>query len=140
MSQSSLIWIGGLLAAVVGPAAAWGHSPYGKVMKERYELRSVSCYACHVKGKDEKTGKPLGKEHLNQFGEVLHTALKDKKITERLEAAKKLSRDERTKLNEVVAAEFLEGLKKIEGQAGPGGKTWLELLKSGELEGITRAE
>ena len=125
-----------LFVMMVAPTIALGHSPYAKALKTHYELRSVSCYACHAKGKDKKTGKSLGKEHLNSFGKAQAALLKDKKVKQRLEDVKKSSREEREKVNEAVAAEFLKVMAKIEKQPAADKKTWLELLKSGKLEGI----
>lgn len=139
MRRQPLIWILGL-AGVTGPAAAFAHTPYVKALKERHELRSVSCFACHAKGKDEETGRPLGKEHLNALGESLHAMLKDKKITERIEAAKQLSIAERKAVNEEAAAEFLKAMEQIESKPSADGKTWLQLIQTGELEGIRLKE
>jgi hypothetical protein len=97
-------------------SAACAHSPYGKALKEHYGLRSVTCYACHVRGKDPETGKPLGKEHLNEFGEVLHSVLKDKQITEQIEAAKKQGPKERKKINDLAAEEFLNAFTEVVGR------------------------
>ena len=131
--------LAGMLALLVCGAAR-GHTPYAKAMKARYELRSVSCYACHVKGKDEATGKPLGKEHLNKFGIALHAVLKDKGITAKLAAAKELEREQRDKVNEAAAAEFLSALKQIENKPNDDDKSWRQLIESGQLEGIKLAE
>ncbi len=140
MRYATLFWLVGLLVCPLASSAALAHSPYGRALKERHELRSVSCYACHVKGKNEDTGKPLGKEHLNEFGEVLRVVLEDKNFTQRLEAAKELSREERDKVNQEAAVEFLKALEQIENKAATGGKTWTRLIKSGDLEGIRIAE
>ncbi len=128
-----------LLVAMVAlgiTTTARGHSPYGKALKENYELKAVTCYACHLRGKDEKTGKPLGKEHLNEFGQALNDVLKDKKIKERIESAKEQSAEERQKMNDVAAEEFLKAFGTIKSQANSSGKTWMELIQSGEHEGI----
>lgn len=141
MKQTSLLWISTLLACAAGPSATYGHTPYGKALKEQYDLRTVSCYACHVKGKDEETGKPLGKEHLNDFGTALHAVLKDKNFTEKIEAAKELPREERSKVDDEAEAEFLKAMEQIGSKsAADSEKTWMQLIQGGELEGIRLRE
>ncbi|MCA9245491.1 MAG: hypothetical protein KDA42_00220 [Planctomycetales bacterium] len=125
-----------LFLVVLFPAVATAHAPLSKAMKERYELRSASCYTCHVKGKDEKTGKPLGKEHLNPFGEALHAVLKDKNLTQKLQDAKEADDESEDKVKEEVVAEFLKAIETVENEKSANGNTWLSLIKSGELDGI----
>ena len=117
-------------------SASYAHSPYGKALKEHYGLRSVTCYACHVRGKDPETGKPLGKEHLNEFGEVLHGVLKEKQITQQIEAAKKEGPKERKQVNELATEEFLKAFATVKTSASASERTWEELITSGEQEGI----
>ncbi|MBW3595785.1 MAG: hypothetical protein KY475_00760 [Planctomycetes bacterium] len=121
-------------------ATALGHPPFGLALKAKYELRLVTCYACHVKGKDE-SGKLLGREHRNEFGQALHEALKEKNITARIEAAKELSFLERKEVNEAATADFLKALEQLEDKpAAESGKTWRELIESGEMEGVKLKE
>jgi hypothetical protein len=130
------------VATVVGltligiPLTSFAHSPYGKALKGHYELQAVTCYACHQKGKDEQTGKPLGKEHLNNLGEALHELLKEHNFTEQFEAAKKGSADERKKLTATAEDEFLKAYGKLANEPVDSDRTWADLITSGEHEGV----
>ena len=102
-------------------------SRFGSVMKKRYELRSVTCYACHVKGKD--------KEVLNDFGQDVAKTTDGLKLSQRLEAAKSLASEERQAVYRQVDQEFGEALKKLDKLQAPSGKTYAEAIPRGEIEG-----
>ena len=47
-----------------------------------------------------------------------------------------LSFEERKKVHDAATAELLEALEQLEDKPAANGKTWLELITSGEWEGI----
>ena len=136
-------WIGALCVATLAGLAATAdaHPPFGLAFKNRYDFRSVTCYACHIQGKDE-SGQLLSREHRNVLGKALAALLEEKKITERIEAAKELTFTERKKVNDAATEDFLKALEQLESKPAPeaGGKTWEELIKSGQWEGIRLKE
>ena len=136
-------WIGalGILILASFAATAEAHPPFGLALKNAYDFRSVTCYACHIQGKDEE-GKILGREHRNELGKALAKLLEEKMISERIEAAKELTFTERKKVNDAATEEFLKALEQLEDKPAPeaGGKTWGELIKSGEWEGVNLKE
>jgi hypothetical protein len=136
-------WIGafGILTFAGFAATADAHPPFGLALKNHYDFRSVTCYACHIQGKDEE-GKILGREHRNELGKALAALLEDKNITEQIEAAKELTFTERKKVNDAATEEFLKAMEQLESKPAPeaDGKTWGELIKSGEWEGVKLKE
>lgn len=100
----------------------------GTAMKSHYRLRSVSCYSCHVKGEDKSV--------LNDFGKTVLELIADKKVSERLAAVKDAEKEEKDRVKDAIEKEFLEALKKFETMKTPGGKTYAEAIKAGEIEGI----
>jgi len=130
----------GLLSSV-----ASAHPQFMKALKAKYEFKTVSCYTCHMKGKDPATDKPYGKEVRNEFGELFLPGLKGKKIDDRAEEAAKLKKEngfddpDAAKIDEGLTADFLEVLEKVEVMKN-GEKTYAELLKAGEVEGVKLPE
>jgi hypothetical protein len=125
------------ICAALGPSSyVNAHIPYAMALRKHYELRLVTCYACHVQGKDEVTGKPLGKEHLNELGQSLDKLLKEKKITAQIEAAKNEDAAARKRVNNLATEEFLKAWKLVENETNSGQRTWREQIQAGEHEGI----
>ena len=126
--------------AILVPAGdSDAHSVFSKPFRERYEYRSVTCYACHLKGKDKK-GKPLGKEVLNDLGKSMKKSMAKRDFTKRINDAKKSGAKVRKKVNTAVATEFVEALKTWEKNKSPDGQTWERRLEDGGLEGMKRAK
>lgn len=123
------MFVVGLAATILVPSAL-GHSILGSGLKTPYNLRSVSCTACHDKEHKEKS-----KEALTPFGKDIATILKGKMVSERIEASKDLSREERTKVTDEIKKEFLETLKKLDKMKAASGKPYAEALPAGEIEG-----
>ncbi len=123
---------------------ASAHPQFMKALKAKYDFRSVSCYTCHMKGKDPKTDKPYGKDVRNDFGKLFVPLLEGKNIDKRAEEAaeSKKNDDEATaeKLDAGLTADFLEALDKVEAMKNADGKTYGELLKKGEIEGVKLPE
>ena len=118
------IWIA--VAFVVTPVH--GQGKLGKFFKKKYTLRSVTCYACHVK--DEE------KDVLNPFGKKIAKVLEGKNVTERIEAAKELEEEEeREEAADQIAKVVFEALKKLDAMKTPGGKTYAQAILAGEIEG-----
>jgi len=112
----------------MGLPSTFAQTKLGTAFKKTYGLRSVSCYACHVKGEE--------KDVLNPFGKEMGKLLVGKNVTERLEAAKKIEdEDERDEVIAVMEKEFLEVFKKLDKMKAPGGKTYAEAIAAGEIEG-----
>ena len=123
-----------MMAATSGKASA--HSAFKKALQTKYDYKSVSCNSCHVKGKP--------KSERNEFGKVFHKPLDEMKFdgkgrTEKYEEVKgdKALKD----AFEVEMAEaFLKALEAVSKEKSSGGKTWGELLKNAEIEGIKPKE
>jgi len=104
-----------------------GQSKLGKTFKKKYNLRTVTCNACHVKGEE--------KDVLNPFGKKIDKLIEGMNVTERLEAAKELEIEEQDLVEEEIAKEFLEALKKLDSMKTPCGKTYAEVIAAGKIEG-----
>jgi hypothetical protein len=130
-----------LTGLLCGTASA--HPQFMKALKAKYEFGTVSCYTCHMKGKDPATDKPYGKEVRNDFGQLFLPGLKGKDIDKRAEESAELKKDsdfdapnpEAEKIDAGLTADFLEVLGKVEAMKNADGKTYGELLKKGEIEG-----
>ena len=145
-------------------SSASAHSLFGRALKEKYEFRSASCYACHLH-KDQTEGftaeqleayKEEPKAFYNEFGKLLLPHLEDKKIDERVQAAtdaKKAAREADSEEEEAaleakeeqieaeLTKDFLEALKAVEAMQNEAkGKTYAELLRAGEIEGVRLPE
>lgn len=114
------------------------HTIVKKPFQKRYKFKSVTCYACHANGKDEK-GKRLGKEVLNDFGKAMHKITGEKKFKDRIAAAKKADRTTRKKEEEEIIKEFLETLKQLEKVESTEGTPWGALIKEGKIDGVKMA-
>ena len=125
-----------LLMVVTSSFPAHSQTVFKKALQKKHDFKSVSCTACHLKGKDAN-GKALGKEHRNAFGEAIYKLLADKEVTKRIKEAKKAGLDAKKKVNEEVTQEFLEALSTVEEMPSQEeGSTWGELLREGKLEGV----
>jgi cytochrome c553 len=116
------------------PGTAQAQTEFKTALQKKYDYKLVSCNTCHVSG-EEKTVR-------NDFGKLFAKELEGKKVTERLEAVKDLESDDakRVKVKEETTEEFLAALKKIEDMKSANGKTYGELLKAGEIEGVKLKE
>ena len=126
ISAAAGVWLAA--AILVSPASA--HSQLGTPLKKKYRLRSVSCAACHLKEEREKSI-----EHLTPFGKDVAKILKGKKVTERIESAKELDREERDKVLDAIEKEYLEALKTLDKMKAANGKLYKDALPAGEIEG-----
>ena len=106
---------------------AHGHSFMTKPFKARYELRSVTCYACHVKGEE--------KDVVSDFGEVLKKLLEGKDVAARAETLKDLEKEDREKLTEELTKDLTDALDELDKLDAPSGKKYAEAIKAGEIEG-----
>ena len=146
-----------VLALGVFSGTASAHSVFMKAMKAKYEFRTVSCSTCHTKKADVPEDQLAkyeenSKAFRNDFGQLFLPPLKGKNVDERAEeasAAKKAARaaaDEaeaeklEAKAEELEAGltkDFLEALEKVEAMKDKAtGKTYAELLKAGEVDGV----
>ena len=124
-----------LLTVATSNFPAQSQTVFKKALQQKYGFKSVSCNACHQKGKDAD-GKSLSKEHRNEFGEALHGLLAEKNASQRIKDAKKAGADARKKMNAEVTVEFLEALTDVEKMESPDGPSWGELLRDGKMEGV----
>lgn len=113
---------------------AQAQTEFKVALQKKYDGMTVSCNTCHVNGEEKKVR--------NDFGKLFAKELEGKKVTEKLAAVKNLESDDpaRVKAREEATADFLVALKKVEGQTGPGGKTYAELLKAGKIDGVKPKE
>ena len=146
-----------LLAIGLFSGTASAHSVFMKALKAKYEFRTVSCNTCHVPKSDiaeEDLPKyeENSKQFRNEFGKLFLPPLKGKNVDDRAEeasAAKKAAREASSdaeaekleaKADEIEAGlskDFLEALEKVEAMKDKAtGKTYAELLKNGEVEGV----
>ncbi len=116
------------LTLMTPPTSA--HSLLGTPLKEKYELRSVSCTACHLQ---EERVKSI--EHLTPFGDDVAKILDGKAVTKRVEAAKDLESAERKKVYEAIQKEYVEALNKLDQMKAHNGKLYAEALPAGDIEG-----
>ena len=108
---------------------------FRKAFQEKHELKTVSCYVCHVKGKDAE-GNLLGKEHRNEFGRSIAKLLEGKNVTQRIKDARDLDEDAKQKVYDETTKEFLQAVEKVEKTKSSKGTTWEELIKAGDLDAI----
>ncbi len=120
----------GLLSLVLFAPAASAHGLLGTPLKAKYELRSVSCTACHLKESREKS-----KEDLTPFGVDIAKILEGKKVSERVEAAKDLESEERKKVYDEIEEEYTAALEKLDKMKAANEKLYEEALPAGDIEG-----
>ena len=106
------------------------HSQLGIAFKKKYRLRTVSCNTCHLKAEKKKK-----RDALTPFGKELAQLLEGKQISDRLEASKKESKEQRDQVKDAVVKEFLEALDKLDALEAPSGKLYAEAIPAGEIEG-----
>lgn len=142
-----------LTACALGAAAnvASAHSVFSKALKAKYEFRAVSCHTCHVPRAALPANAPPNSVQ-NEFGKLFALALKRKDVNAKVAestALKKMARQAATEAEEeqlklkaeaidnAVTKDFLKALQKVEAMQDPAsGKTYGELLKAGQVEGV----
>lgn len=140
MKRAARVFLALWVAFCIGMPTVHAQTELGTVFKKKYRLRSVQCVACHVKSdkseEDEAKEEAEGhKKPLNAFGTTLQKLVEGKKISERLNAAKKLEREEKDKVVKEIGAEFQKALEQLDGMKAPSGKTYKEVIAAGEIEG-----
>lgn len=121
------------LAISLGVAPLYGQTELGTVLKKHYKLRSVSCNSCHIKEADEEALKT--KHKLTPFGEVISKLVAGQQITERLDAVQD-KEEEKELVKEAIEREFAETVKKLDTMKDANGKTYAELIRAGEVDGL----
>ncbi len=106
------------------------HTQLGTPLKKRYNLRSVSCTACHLKEKKERS-----KDDLTAFGQDIAKILEGKMVSERIAAAKEMDAEQRKAVLAKINKEYLEALDKLDKMKAASGKLYAEALPAGEIEG-----
>jgi hypothetical protein len=132
------------LAIVAAPSApAMAQSAFGKAVKAKYELKSVSCYTCHMKSSaipeaDKEAYEKNKKSFRNAFGKSFEPHLKGQDISKKLAEVKELDSDDPKKVAATAAATaaFLKALEKVEAEKAEDGKTYGEHLKAATLSGV----
>ncbi len=127
---------------VVGPGSAgFAQSELGKALKSHYDLKSVTCYACHarkseVPEEEHEAYRKNARAYFNEFGKSLKELLADKKLTEQLESVKRLPTEhpQRQAVTQQVEDEFLKALELVAQQKAASGETYGDLLEAGTLE------
>ncbi len=129
MKNVCLALICGVVTFSLNASDASAHSAFKKAFQTKIKAASVKCDACHVKGQK--------KDVRNDFGKVFAKLLKDKKLTDLYNTAKKEGTDARKKAEEKMAKEFLAVLDKAKAEKSPAGATWGSLIDSKKLENVT---
>ncbi len=133
-----------LLAALLSCFAsdASAHPLFMRTLKAKYGFETVSCATCHMKRDNPLSNAP--RPERNAFGQRFNSFLEDKDIKGRLQDAKSLKGDgkdrEARRIERAIASEFLQALIKVESEKNDAGKTYAELLKAGEVEGVRLPE
>jgi hypothetical protein len=107
-----------LVASLAAPPV-YGQTELGTVLKKHYKLRFVSCNSCHIKEADEEA--EMTRDKLTPFGDVIGKLVAGRRITERLNAVKGMEEEE----EEVKDAN---------------GRTYAELIRAGEIDGLKPGE
>ena len=153
-----------VLLSNIAAGTAQAHSVFKEALTEKYGFKSVSCYTCHLHkdqtadfSEDELAAyKENSKAFYNDFGKRFAPHTADKMIAERVEAmdaAKKAARAadteeeeekfkaEEEKIEAELIQEINQMLEKIKDEKDEAtGKTYDELLKAGEIEGVKLPE
>ena len=119
-----------MIAVGLSADVASAHGQFKKALTTKYgfkKIGGVSCYTCHVKGKDPATGKAFTREFRNDFGKLFIPVLK-KDIGDRAETSAALKKaafaadteaqEEKLKaeaavIDAGVTKDFLEALKRL---------------------------
>ena len=113
-----------IMSAISQPAQA--HSAFKKAFEAKYKVKA-SCTVCH----DKKT-----KEIRNDFGKLYDKILKDKEITKKWKAAKEDGSVARKAYESgEMTTEFKKAMETV-GKMKKGDKTYADLIKSLEIEGL----
>ncbi|MCH2180123.1 MAG: hypothetical protein MK106_15100 [Mariniblastus sp.] len=120
----------GFIATVLSPSALMAHTSFKKELAKKYPNMKISCSACHV---DKKP-----KSERNELGKLFFKDMKSKNISATYKSKK--GDDRKAYVNDVMNPAFNAALKKIQKQKNKEGKTYDELIKSGEMPGITKKE
>ena len=123
------------LAAFVSQAPA--HGVFKNALQEKYEFKSVSCNACHVKGEPKTERNDFGKAFQDGIDALSYDGMG---MTAAYEAAKDKGDAEKAAFEEVMKEAFLEVLKEVETKESPSGDTWGDLLQAGSIDGIKKEE
>ncbi|HAN99604.1 MAG TPA: hypothetical protein DCQ98_20225 [Planctomycetaceae bacterium] len=118
------------LSMTSGQAPA--HSAFKNALQKKYEFQSVSCNACHEKGKP--------KTERNEFGKAFDEGLSALKfdglsITEKFESVKD-NEAEKKAFEAVMAESFLAVLEEVKTKESSTGETWGAMLEAKSIEGI----
>lgn len=134
MRKKALAWLCCALVLAMNFSPVFAQTEFRKALQAKYNFRTVSCFTCHAR---VEPGTENPKQYRNDFGKLFDAHLKDKNVTERLNAVKSLSSSDPKKeqVREAVTADFLKALEKVEQQKTPDGDTWAEALKAGKVEG-----
>ena len=119
----------GCMSALTSTADA--HGVFKKHVEKKYANMTVSCNACHVKGKP--------KTERTDFGKLFAKEFKEQKLalTDTWNAKKKISREEVKKYETgTMVPEFDKALKKIKEMTNEDKVKYDDLIKSGKIDGI----
>jgi hypothetical protein len=146
----------GILVLGEATNSASGSPLFAKALKEKYNLRTVSCYTCHAQTINPQM--PVGKEVRNDFGKLFADQLVGKMIVARMadsknaaEAAQaaedagnmKLADELRAKKEQIdagITKDFHDALLKVEPQKHSSGDTYQKILQAGDLERLKPKE
>ena len=164
MLTPAKVLLSAIMFTVIIAGSADAHNVFKTALTVKYGFKSVSCYTCHLHRNQTAdfseaelaAYKENSKAFYNDFGKRFAPHSADKKIAERVEAmdaAKKAARaaeteEEEERLQaeeEKIEAELIQDitqmLEKIKDEKDETtGKTYDELLKAGEIEGVKYPE
>lgn len=130
MSFFRTLLVSGLALAVVaiGSTQAEAHMAFKKHMQKKYEGTSVSCNACHVKGKP--------KTERSEFGKLFFKEFKENKLTLSEEWNAKEKADRKEYETKIMVPAFDKALKKIKEKKNKEDEKYDDLIKAGKIDGI----
>ena len=116
------------LIVVVATTACFGnvvsaHEVFKKPLQEKYNLKSVSCKACHPSNKDKSIH--------NKFGMYFVDIFKGQELTKKYDEATKAGDEEKLKVEESLVVKFKAALKIVEKKQ----LTFEDMINAGLLNG-----
>lgn len=108
------------------------HSEFKKALQKKYNLKSVSCNTCHVKGKP--------KSERSDFGKLFDKHFKGKDISAKYKKLKDEELDDEIdEFKKYMDKEFKKAIVEIE-KVEKDGSTIGKMIKEGKIDGIKLKE
>lgn len=131
-----------LVGLAIATSNATAHTPFKKELQEIYDLKSVSCYACHSRRSDvpaaEWENSENKKEFRNKFGNEIHKLMASGNWSARLEAAKEQDDETQDAVEAEAVEAFRAALKQVVQMKADTGRTYHEELTDGTLDDVRK--